>query len=88
VKNQKFNIENHKSTKCVYCSSEVRLNEFEMESGTFFCPGCHRENVIWELRQDYIDTMAKSNGNGLIYLVGTVSVLILIYLLPRLAGIF
>jgi len=87
MEKKNFSFESNQITNCVYCRTKVKLNEEEMESKTFFCPKCNRENVVWHLREDYLETIVQDNDNNLIYYIGAASALILIILIPYLSGI-
>ena len=87
MKNKNFDAEYNRITNCVYCKTKVKLNDEDLDSKTFFCPKCHRENVVWELRQDYTETLAPESKHGVLYFVGAISALILIFMLPRIFGI-
>ena len=68
-----INNPDSKISKCPYCGTESKLSPEEFESKTFICPNCRRENVIWDLREDYYQDYEPEKKNTIWEVMGFVS---------------
>jgi len=75
-----------KFAQCPYCSAEISLTSENIDSKTYFCTNCRRENVIWELRDDYfIDHPKQSSAFWEFF--GFISAVVSFFLFPLAFGV-
>ena len=73
--------------KCPYCGYVTGLNQNDIDTLTFTCSNCHRENVLWDLRSDYMQDVAESNSATKWVFVGIVMLAISLFIILKIAAI-
>jgi hypothetical protein len=75
-----------KFAQCPYCSAEISLSSDNIDSKTYFCTNCKRENVIWDLRDDYFIDHPKQSSTFWEFF-GFVSAVVSFFLFPPAFGV-
>jgi len=87
MKTIKLNGGNMSFAKCVYCGSENGLKQNDIDSLTYFCSNCHRENVLWELRSDYYQGEQTSGSVAKWVFAGVVTLAISLLIILKIVAV-